>query len=38
MDIALAIMTIVLVALQIVREILSLYKEARDDGNDDAAK
>lgn len=41
MDITVAIMMVVLVALQIVREILGLYKDARDSGDgedDDAAK
>lgn len=40
MDIAVAIMMMVLVGLQILREILGLYKDARDadDGEDDDAE
>lgn len=37
MDITVAIMMMVLVALQIVMEILGLYKDTRDDRDDDAA-
>lgn len=37
MHIPIAVMTMVLVALQIIREILGIYKDVRDDG-DDAAK
>lgn len=37
MDIAVAILMMVLVGLQIVREVLGLYKDSRDDdGGEDA--
>lgn len=37
MDITVAIMMMVLVGLQIVREILGLYKDARDDDDGEDA-